>query len=187
MNGRKLAAVLTAATMTGALGLGGCGPDGTTGAPAPGTTAPGTTAAAQGTASAGRQSTGLLMLNDTLKAKLGSAYSDSWIEGNRLHVAVTTQDAAKIVSDAGAIPKLVTFDAAQLEAALQAVVSWQASLPQQQAAAIHKILTDGRTGTVTIYVAAGQLGAVSAAAAKANPAGKVPLVVKESAGRPTPL
>ncbi|PYI66183.1 hypothetical protein CVV68_15440 [Arthrobacter livingstonensis] len=183
MNGRKMTAVLVAATMTGALGMSGCGQDQSPGTHS--TSAPGPRSAT--TSPTAQQSTELLMLNDSLKAKLGSAYSDSWIEDKQLHVAVTTQDAAKVVSEAGAIPKLVDFDAAQLEAALRAVAAWQATLPQDQAAAIHRIITDGRSGTVTIYVTSEQINTVSAAAAKANPTGRIPLAIKESTGLATPL
>ncbi|WP_129545439.1 hypothetical protein [Arthrobacter dokdonensis] len=183
MNNRKLAAVLAAASMAGVLAMGGCAPQ----------QSPGDTPGAQqggpqtgSTAPATEQSTELLMLNDQLKAALGSAYSDSWIEGGRLHVAITTREAEKAVSRAGAVPKLVTFDVAQLEAALRAVAAWQASLPPAQASAIHRIISDGRNGTVTIYVDTTQLDAISGAAATDRPAGNVPLLIKESAGLPTP-
>lgn len=129
----------------------------------------------------------LLLLNENLRATLGEAYSDSWIEDNKLHVAVTTQAAAATVSDAGAIPKIVMFDAAALEAALQGVAAWQAGLPQELGAAIHEIVPDGRTGTLTLFVAPAQLDAVAQAAAAAQPSGAVPLVIKASTGLATPF
>ncbi|MCQ9164830.1 MULTISPECIES: hypothetical protein [unclassified Arthrobacter] len=183
MKGRKMAAVLVAATMTGALAMAGCGQEQAPAGPGTSTTGP----QSSETTPATRTSTELLALKDTLKSKLGSAYSDSWIEGGRLHVAVTTPEAEKTVAAAGAIPKLVTFNAAELESALKSVAAWQASLPPDQAAAIYKIIPDGRSGTVTIYVAAGQLEAISAAAAQARPAGKVPLAIRVSTGPATPL
>jgi len=129
----------------------------------------------------------LLRLNEELKTRLGTAYSDSWVEGTTLHVAVTTERAKGIAAEAGAIPLLVAFDAAQLEAAMQSVAAWQATLPTEQATAIHKIIPDGRTGTVTIYVAPQLLDTIARAAATDKPAGEVPLRVKESAGLATPL
>ncbi len=129
----------------------------------------------------------LLLLNDSLRVKLGTAYSDSWIEDSKLHVAVTTESAAALVTEAGAVPKIVTIDAAALETALQAVSAWQATLPDGLGAAIHKIIPDGRTGTLTIFVAPEQLDAVSQAAATDKPAGSVPLVIKASTGLATPL
>ncbi len=174
MTNRKMAAVVLVATLTGGLGMSACGPvDGPEKAPS-----------AQSTAST--DSSALLLLNDTLRTKLGAAYSDSWIEENKLHIAVTTESAAEIVKEAGAVPKIVSIDAAQLEAALQAVSAWQAKLPEGQGAAIHKIVPDGRTGTLTIFVAAEKLDAVSIAASADKPAGEVPLVIKESAGLATP-
>ncbi|MGA7204754.1 MAG: hypothetical protein WBX27_09010 [Specibacter sp.] len=177
MNSRKLAAVTLAAVMSGSLGMSGCASS--TGG-----------ATNSGTSSAQPQeseSTALLLLNDSLKEKLGAAYSDAWIEGNKLHVAVTTKDAEKTVTDAGAVPLLVSINAAQLEATVQAISAWQARLPVALGAAIHQIIPDGRTGTVTIFVAPDQLDAVTKAAANDKPAGTVPLVIKESPGLATPL
>lgn len=148
---------------------------------------PGTSSGSTSSRPSDAEVSALLRLNENLKTQLGGAYSDSWIEGATLHVAVTTEAAKKIVADAGAIPTLVTFDAAQLEAALASVAAWQATLPAEQSAAIHQIIPDGRTGTVTIYVAPLQLDAVAAAAAADKPAGAIPLVIKESAGLATPL
>lgn len=179
MNGRKMAATVLAATLTGALGMSGCATPQDPGAPS---SAPTTAAAAAGA----DDTTALLVLNDSLRAQLGDAYSDSWIENNSLHVAVTDESAAKLVSAAGAIPKLVTINAEQLEAALQAVSAWQAKLPVEQGAAIHKLIPDGNTSTLTIYVAPEQLDAVAQAAAQDKPAGDVPLVIKESMGLATP-
>ncbi|GAA4655561.1 hypothetical protein [Arthrobacter cryoconiti] len=129
----------------------------------------------------------LLRLNDSLKISLGPAYSDAWIQDNELHVAVTTQEAEKAVKGAGAIPQLVDFNAEQLQGAVQAISTWQSQLPSLQGAAIHKIIPDGRSATVSIYVAPEQIDAVAAAAARDNPSGKIPLVIKESAGIATPL
>lgn len=175
MTSRKMAAVVLAATMTGALGMSACAPqDG-----------PETTPSAQSTSA--NDSSALLTLNDSLRNKLGDAYSDSWIEDNQLHVAVTTDAAAAIVAEAGAVATLVTIDAAQLETAVQAVSKWQANLPDGQGAAIHKIVPDGRRGTLTIYVASDKLDAVAKAAETDKPAGDVPLVIKESTGLTTAL
>ncbi|MHA7268557.1 hypothetical protein [Arthrobacter sp. HLT1-20] len=175
MNGKAMAAVVLAATMSGALGMSGCG------TPAdPPRQAPAQTASDADT-------NALLVLNETLRAQLGDSYADSWIEGNKLHIAVTNQAAAKIVTSAGAVAKLVAVDAAALEAALQAVSAWRATLPVEQGTAIHSIIPDGRTGTLTISVAAGQLDAVTKAVSAAKPAGAIAVIVKVSAGLPTPL
>jgi hypothetical protein len=176
MNSKKLAAVALAAAMTAGLGMSGCA------SPEGGATPSGST-----TQPAASDPATLLLLNDSLREELGSAYSDAWIEGNTLHVAVTTKEAEKTVTDAGAVPLLVNVNAAQLEAAVQAISAWQAKLPADQGAAIHQIIPDGRTGTVTIYVAAPQLDAVTAAAANDKPSGKVPLVIKVSTGLATAL
>ena len=175
MNTKKISSIVLAATMAGALGMSACKPTQRQESPA-----------ASQQASPEESST-LLALNESLRSELGDAYSDSWIEGNQLHVAVTTEAAASIVKAAGAIPKLVTIDAAQLETALQAVLAWRNTLPTEQGAAIHKVIPDGRTGTVTVFVAPDQLSSVEAAAAAAKPAGDVPLVFKESAGLASPL
>ncbi|WP_449374402.1 hypothetical protein [Arthrobacter psychrolactophilus] len=174
MNSRKMAAVVLATAMTGALSMSACSPQ----------SDPISSPSASASSS---QSGDLLLLNETLQAKLGDAYSDAWIEDNKLHVAVTTETAATIVSEAGAVPKLVTINAEQLAAALQAVSTWQAALPAEQGAAIHKVITDGATGSVTIFVAAGMLDAVTEAATVDKPTGSVPLVIKISDGLATPL
>ncbi|MDD0859823.1 hypothetical protein NHF46_23295 [Arthrobacter alpinus] len=100
---------------------------------------------------------------------------------------MTTEAAAATVKAAGAISHLVTLDAAQLETALQAVMAWRSSLPTEQGAAIHKVIPDGRTGTVTVYVAPEQLDTVAKSAAADKPAGDVPLLFKESTGLATAL
>lgn len=175
MNSRKMTSLLLAASLAGGLGMSAC-------APADSPDKPESSHSTVVT-----ESNHLLQLNDSLKAELGEAYSDAWIEDNQLNVAVTTEKAAATVKAAGAIPHIVTIDAAQLEAALQAIAAWQSTLPAGQGTAIHKIIPDGRTGSVTIFVAPDQLDAVSAAAAADKPAGEVPLIIKESAGLATPL
>ncbi|MHA7304429.1 hypothetical protein ACX80E_04160 [Arthrobacter sp. TMN-49] len=175
MNSKKMAAAVLAATMSGALGMSGCATP----------QDPASSSPAQSSSTA--ETSALLVLNDSLRTQLGDAYSDSWIEGNKLHVAVTTEAAAAIVTKAGAIPKLVTVDAGQLEAALAAVAAWQSKLPSEQATAIHKIIPDGKTGTVTIFVAPEQLDAVAEAAAADKPTGAVALIIKKSTGLATPF
>lgn len=175
MNSKKMAAVVLAATMTGVFGMSACASEKN----------PEASASAETTSAS--DSSALLLLNDTLRTKLGEAYADSWIEGNKLHVAVTTEAGATIVTGAGAVAKIVTFDGAQLEAALQAVSAWRSKLPAVQGAAIHNIVPDGGTGTLTIFVAADQIDAVAQSAAADKPAGEVPLIIKESAGLATPL
>lgn len=133
------------------------------------------------------ESNKLLQLNDALKTQLGEQYSDSWIEDKQLHVAVTSQAAADTVTKAGAVPHLVTADAAALEAALQAVTAWRTALPQEQGAAIHSIMLNPKLGSVEISVAPEQLAAVKAAAEAEQPAGDVPLTFKDSPGLATPL
>ncbi len=129
----------------------------------------------------------LLQLNDSLREKLGADYADSWIEGAQLHVAVTSESAAAVVTEAGAVAQLVTLDAAALEAALQAVMAWRATLPAELGNAIHKVTTNGRTGSVEVSVAPGQADAVKAAAELDKPTGDVPLTFKDSPGLATPL
>ncbi len=187
MKNKKMAAAMLAATLTGALGMSGCATPEEAGSSSSAATH---TASVPGAANAtpiASDSGALLLLNDTLRAQLGAAYSDSWIEENSLHVAVTDESAAAVVSAAGAIPKLVTINAKQLEAALQAVTAWQATLPADLGGAIHKFIPDGNTSTLTLYVAAEHLDAVAQAAANDKPAGDVPLVIKESTGLATPL
>lgn len=179
MNNRKMMSIVLAATMAGALGMSACKP-----AQDPETPASSQAASQPATV---EETNNLLQLNDSLRTELGDAYSDSWIEGAQLHVAVTTESAAATVKAAGATAHLVTLDAAQLETALQAVMTWRSSLPADQGAAIHKVIPDGRTGTVTVFVAPDQLDAVAQAAAASKPAGDVPLLFKESAGLASPL
>ncbi|SEF02630.1 hypothetical protein SAMN04489740_3839 [Arthrobacter alpinus] len=174
MNNKKMAAAMLAATMTGALGMSGCATP----------QAPLSTSPAQSSSSA--ETSALLLLKDSLRAQLGASYSDSWIEGNKLHVAVTNESAAAIVTKAGAVATLVTVEAAELEEALAAVATWQTKLPSEQARAIHKIIPDGKTGTVTIFVASEQLDAVAQSAAEDKPTGKIALMIKESTGLATP-
>ncbi|POH61042.1 hypothetical protein [Arthrobacter glacialis] len=175
MNSKAIAAVVLAATMSGALGMSGCGSP-----PVPPTQTP-------SPAASDADTDALLALNEKLRSQLGDSYSDSWIEANKLHVAVTNQAAADLVTAAGAVATIVTVDAAALEAALQAVATWRATLPAEQGAAIHSIIPDGRTGTLTISVAIEQLEAVTKAVAEDNPAGAIAVIVKESSGLPTPL
>lgn len=183
MNNRKMTSMILAVTMAGALGMSACKPT-----QDPETPAASQTASPTNTQPATVEETNnLLQLNDSLRTELGDAYSDSWIEGAQLHVAVTTESAAATVKAAGAIAHLVTLDAAQLETALQDVIAWRNSLPADQSAAIHKVIPDGRTGTVTVFVAPDQLDAVAQAAAASKPAGDVPLLFKESAGLASPL
>lgn len=179
MNNKKISAIVLTATLAGALGMSACKP----------TQDPETPAATQSASPSAstEQTNTMLALNDSLRSELGAAYSDSWIEGNQLHVAVTTESAAATVKAAGAISHLVTLDAAQLETALQAVMAWRSSLPTEQGAAIHKVIPDGRTGTVTVYVAPEQLDTVAKSAATDKPAGDVPLLFKESTGLATAL
>ncbi|MDO5752519.1 hypothetical protein [Arthrobacter sp.] len=175
MNSKVLASALLAASLTGALGMSACSPGQDSQSPS----------ANQSTSAT--DTNALLLLNESLRAKLGTTYSDSWIEDNKLHVAVTTEAAATVVTEAGAVPKIVALDAAALESALQAVSAWQATLPDGLDAAIHKLIPDGRTGTLTIFVAPDHLDAVAQAAAADKPAGSVPLVIKASTGLATPL
>jgi len=199
MTSSKLAALAVAASMTGVLGMAACGQGSATGAQSPGeqasagtvpsssaTSASATSTAGSGTTPGAAETNALLQLNDSLKTRLGAAYADAWIEGNKLHVAVTTKEAETIAANAGAVPALVTINAAELEKAVEAVAAWQTRLPVAQGAAIHRIIPDGRTGTVTIYVAPAQLAAVARAAAADKPTGSVPLLLKESTGIPTP-
>lgn len=186
MNGKALAAVLLAATMSGAVGMSGCAarPDPATSAS---TSTSGRATPASSPAASDAHTTALLALHEKLRTQLGDAYSDSWIEDNQLHLAVTTDAGVKMVREAGAMATLVTVNAAQLAAAAGALAAWRATLPAEQGAAIHKISTDGRTGTVTIFVAAAQLDAVAKAVSADHPAGEIAVVIRESAGLPTPL
>lgn len=175
MKRRHVTAAVLAASMAGTLGMSACKPaDG-----------PETPASSQAASAA--DTNRLLQLNDSLREKLGADYADSWIEGAQLHVAVTTESAAAVVTKAGAVAKLVTVDAAALEAALQAVMAWRASLPAELGNAIHNVATNGRNGSVEVSVAPGQADAVKAAAESDKPAGDVPLTFKDSPGLATPL
>lgn len=175
MKRRQMTAAVLAVTLAGALGMSACksveGPK----APSPPQSA--------NAADTNR----LLQLNDSLREKLGADYADSWIEGAQLHVAVTSESAAAAVTEAGALAQLVTLDAAALETALQAVMAWRASLPAELRNAIHKVTTNGQTGSVDVSVAPAQMDAVKVAATAEKPAGAVPLTFKDSPGLATPL
>lgn len=178
MNSKKMAATVLAATMIVALGMSSCATPEDQGA-SPQSSSPSATESSDSSA--------LLLLNDSLRKRLGEDYSDAWIEGGVLHIAVTSDSGAAIVTAAGAVAKLVTIDATQLEAALQSIAAWQSKLPSEQATAIHKIIPDGSTGTITLFVDPTQLDAIAKVAATDKPGGDVALLIRESNGIATPL
>ncbi|UWX97049.1 hypothetical protein N2K95_15710 [Arthrobacter zhaoxinii] len=130
--------------------------------------------------------TGLLQLHDRLKHDLGDRYADAWVDGGVLHVAVTDPSAEAKVRDAGAVPVTVAFNAAELLQARTQVQTWIAGKPVPRVE-MHSISASGRTGAVIVTVPAEQVPALQAAADEQSPAGKVPVIVEESAGMATPL
>lgn len=176
MKSMKLTALVASAAIIGALAMNGCGQPGD----APRQPSP-------GSSSSSDETTRLLQLNERLKTQLGDAYATGWIQDFTLHVAVTTEAAARAVTAAGAIPMLAAFNAKALEGGLRAVAAWQQRLPRELAAAIHKVIVNGRAGNITLFVATDKMDAVKSAAAADGPAGDIPLVFKDSASPATPL
>ena len=129
--------------------------------------------------------TQLLQLHEQLKTQLGQAYSDAWVDGGVLHVAVTDQAAETTVRAAGAMPVRVVFNNADLQQAKAQVQAW---LAQQPVAGldVHYLGVSGRTGSVTVKVPLDQVPALQEAADGAAPAGEIPVIVKESPGMATP-
>ena len=77
-----------------------------------------------------------------------------------------------------------------LAASLTGLLGMSACAPPQDPSSTpiaQSARSDGRTGTLTIFVAPSQLDAVTQAAAAAKPTGAVPLVIKVSSGLATPL
>ena len=132
------------------------------------------------------QMTDLLLLHTQLKTDLGAAYSDAWIEGGQLHVAVTTPEAEAMVSSAGAIPATTRFSEQQLREAADAFRAWLGSdaAPQVQ---LHWLGTSGRTGSINVRVPAEQVQPLTDAVAQQHPTGDVLVIVEESSGPATPL
>ena len=130
--------------------------------------------------------TELLQLHTQLKADLGAAYSDAWIEGGQLHVAVTTPEAEAVVSGAGAVPAKTQFSEQQLREAADAFKAWLGTdaAPQVQ---LHWLGTSGRTGSITVRVPPEQVQPLTDAVAQQRPTGDVLVIVEESSGPATPL
>lgn len=130
--------------------------------------------------------TQLLQLHAQLKSDLGSAYSDAWIEGNQLHVAVTTPEAEAAVLQAGGVPFRAEFTDAELQEAADALKAWLGTeaAPQVQ---LHWLSTSGRTSAITVRVPADQVQALNDAVAQQQPTGAVKVIVEESSGPATPL
>lgn len=132
------------------------------------------------------QMTDLLQLHAQLKTDLGAAYSDAWIEGGQLHVAVTTPEAEAVVSGAGAVPATTQFSEQQLRDAADAFKAWLSTdaAPQVQ---LHWLGTSGRTGSINVRVPAEQVQPLTDAIAQQQPTGDVLVIVEESSGPATPL
>ena len=130
--------------------------------------------------------TDLLQLHSRLKTDLGAAYSDAWIEGGQLHVAVTTPEAEAVVSGAGAVPAKTQFSEQQLREAADAFRTWLGTdaAPQVQ---LHWLGTSGRTGSITVRVPPEQVQPLTDAVAEQRPTGDVLVIVEESRGPATPL
>lgn len=188
-----LAAALAAAVLTG---CGAAADDG--GAPAPETSPSPTTASRAATpaepAPPGTDptmasdtfSTELLLLHDRLKTELGPLYSDAWVDGGLLHIAVTDPSADTTVRDAGAVPVQAEYNAAELKQAQAQVRTWLAGNPVP-GTEVHSVRASGRTGSIILRVPAEQVQALRAAAVEQAPAGSVPVIVEESEGMATPL
>ncbi|MCC3294408.1 hypothetical protein LJ756_07195 [Arthrobacter sp. zg-Y411] len=194
------AAVLVAAVLTA---LGGCGTDSGArpdNAPTADPSAASSSAAAspgigatpadpatgpEGNMATDEYTTQLLLLHEQLKTQLGPAYSDAWVDGGVLHVAVTDSAAEATVRDAGAVPVLVGFNSTELQQAKAQVRTWLAQQPLP-ALEVHSIAASGRDGAVIVEVPADQVAALQSAAADQAPAGEIPVIVKESPGMATP-
>ncbi|KAD4059778.1 hypothetical protein GD627_01400 [Arthrobacter yangruifuii] len=130
--------------------------------------------------------TELLQLHDQLRTDLGDRYADAWIEGGVLHIGVTDASAEATVRDAGAVPVTVPFNAGELGQARTQVQTWLAGKPVP-GVEFHSISASGRAGAVTVTVPPEQVPALQAAADEQSPAGKIPVIVEESAGMARPL
>lgn len=194
--------LLAAAMMAGALSGCGTGP-GDVSAPdsASGTGSAGSSAAASPvgpvaaptdqtgsdtTMSSDESTTQLLLLHERLRTELGPAYSDAWVDGGVLHVAVTDQGAEATVRAAGATPVRVAFNNADLQQAKAQVQAWLAQRPVT-GLEVHYLGVSGRTGSVTVKVPLDQVPALQTAANDAAPAGQIPVIVEESPGMASPL
>lgn len=192
--GAVLAAVLLAAALGGCAGSSNAGGNSTADASqrTPGSGSVSATEGAPISPEAGnplatdQYTTELLQLHDRLKSELGPAYSDAWVDGGVLHVALTDPALEPSVRTAGAVPVRVAYNADDLRTARAQVQAWLASEPLP-ALTVHGLSTSGRTGEVTVLVPADQAAALQDAAAEAAPAGDIPVIVKESRGMATPL
>ncbi|GAA1343936.1 hypothetical protein [Arthrobacter roseus] len=182
----KAAAVTALLTVAGTLAMTACAPASENSVDGPPMiTTSGSPATMQSESS--QDATELLLLNDRLREELGGAYSQGWIESGKLHVAVTTEEAAQVVSDAGAAPRIVELNSQQLEDSVSSLAAWQGKLKPELATSIHRISFDGRTGTVTIAVAKDKIPSVQAALQRDDPTGKVPVEIVISDGLATPM
>ena len=128
----------------------------------------------------------LLQLNESLKETLGDNYSEGWIEGNKLHVAVIDQASAATVTEAGAVAHLAKHSAAELEAAIGKVMSWQREQGGDVATAIHRYLPSGRDGSITLAVDSAQLAGIEKGLKDDKVTGDIELKFVASDGPATP-
>ncbi|WP_411730981.1 hypothetical protein [Paeniglutamicibacter sp.] len=181
MNNHTARMALGGVALAAVLLLSACGND--AGIPASSGTTPSASPSATPNES---QDPDLLQLNETLKETLGEKYSEGWIEGNKLHVAVTDKAAEAIATEAGAVAHLAEHSAAELEAAIGKIMAWQREQGGETATAIHRYLPSGRDGSITLAVDPAQLEDIKRGLAADAVTGPIALKFVESAGPASP-
>ena len=129
---------------------------------------------------------GTHQLHESLKESLGDKYSEAWIEGNRLHVAVTDEASGATVTAAGAVAHLAKHSAAEIEAAIGKVMAWQREQGGDIVTAIHRYLPSGRDGSITLAVDPAQLEVIRKGLAADQVTGDIELRFVESGGPAIP-
>ncbi|MCO1337484.1 hypothetical protein BJH93_01030 [Kocuria polaris] len=123
----------------------------------------------------------LVVLSSRIKEAVGvEAFGQSWIEDGALHVAVTTEAAAMMVTESGATSHLVRFSEAELMDAARSVVSWSAAQPGAPAA-LGGISLDAVGERIVVGVAPGTTEQI-AAAFDASVAGGVEVAFEPTGG-----
>ncbi|RZU63634.1 hypothetical protein [Zhihengliuella halotolerans] len=105
----------------------------------------------------------LTVLSSRIKESVGvEAFGQSWIEDGTLHVAVTTEDAAAIVTESGATSHLVRFSEADLMDAARSVMAWSAGQPGAPGA-LGRISIDAVGERIVVGVAPGSADQIAVA------------------------
>jgi glucose/arabinose dehydrogenase len=181
MNNHASRTAFGGAALAAVLLLSACGSDAGT----PASTSP-TSSATLSAAPTESQDPDLLQLNESLKETLGEKYSEAWISGNKLHVAVTDKAAEATVTAAGAVAHLAKHSAAELEAAIGKIMAWQREQGGDMATAIHRYIPSGRDGSITLAVDPARLEVMRTGLASDKVTGDIELKFVESAGPASP-